>query len=650
MKWASVFAALVLPLCILMLQCRVEAPEGSNGKGIGRSADDGNGFAEEKKYSNAVLEDHFEDNHVLIVLNKSASMNFRPYTPKDFAEIDGVRVRDLTQLTMEVVQEQLKAERTGNWDSLEERIILGMLVDVDKFRRILALELPVQSKENVLQTIKLLEQREDILYAGPDYFMEFCAHPYPLPSDYDKQSQAFYAVSLPAAWDIVPDAPIQVGVIDSGINASHPALSDRIDYDASRDFYSGDQNGLNGYPFTDSYPGTGHGTPVAGIIGANGTGVTGVCWDVKLVSLKVGGGQPYPIPTAARVISAVSYATSANISIVNFSGNLDTQQQGQLPNPFTPSHPDYWDLYHAIENYPGIFVCAAGNSGLDNDVTERFPSNWTKTNHPAYGELKNLITVGALGPTNNGIRDNSNKGYTTVDLFAPGTDIYTTTGSSGYGKFENTSAAAPFVAGVAALVKALHPGYYTGNVFSPGLPADELKTILLESVDNIGLICKSRGRLNAYNAVRNMRSNGTSINGRTILGSISIYIPNIGAIGKFHLFANGTWVITPRGIPSNPISDYPGILWNSVPVGITNYIANYVSTGYIFGTTAVLVPIIIDTGWRPSHAYYVYIYTFKIFGGGGIQYSCVFSTSAENLSFGDNIRPIKATGNGITIR
>ena len=151
-KLRFVFAALILPLCIVMLQCRIEAPEGSNGKSTGRGI--GDSFAEEQKDSDAASGNLFEDNRVLIVLNKSASMNFRPYTPKDFAEIDGVQVRDLTQLTMEVVQEQLKAERTGNWESLKDRIILGMLVDVDKFRRILAIDLPVRSTtQEPIQTV-----------------------------------------------------------------------------------------------------------------------------------------------------------------------------------------------------------------------------------------------------------------------------------------------------------------------------------------------------------------------------------------------------------------------------------------------------------------------------------------------------------------
>jgi hypothetical protein len=75
-----------------------------------------------------------------------------------------------------------------------------MLVNIENFRRILDIHLPEKStKEDVLHAIRLLERREDILYAGPDYFMELCASPDPLPSHFSNQTSALNSASLPGA-------------------------------------------------------------------------------------------------------------------------------------------------------------------------------------------------------------------------------------------------------------------------------------------------------------------------------------------------------------------------------------------------------------------------------------------------------------------
>jgi len=138
--------------------------------GVSESAED-DGYVEEKKYSDATLEDDFADDSVVVILTKAETFKFKTYTPKDFPGINCLLVTDSTEFGMEIVKQQLEAEKTGNWSKLQDRINNGMLMDVDSFRRILDLHLAVKSKENVLKAIKLLEKRNDILYAGPDYFM-----------------------------------------------------------------------------------------------------------------------------------------------------------------------------------------------------------------------------------------------------------------------------------------------------------------------------------------------------------------------------------------------------------------------------------------------------------------------------------------------
>ena len=92
---------------------------------------------------------------------------------------------------------------------------------------------------------------------------------------------AINKISLPSAWEIEKGNQLLVGIIDSGIDATHPDLQGRIDTTLSQSF-------VEGYnPLEDA---TGHGTHVAGIIAAktnNSIGIAGVCWNVKLVSLRV---------------------------------------------------------------------------------------------------------------------------------------------------------------------------------------------------------------------------------------------------------------------------------------------------------------------------------------------------------------------------
>ena len=75
-----------------------------------------------------------------------------------------------------------------------------MLVDVEKFMRILDIHLPEKNNENVLEAIKLLENGEDILYAGADYYMEITSLPYHEPDYYSWQESALESISLPDAW------------------------------------------------------------------------------------------------------------------------------------------------------------------------------------------------------------------------------------------------------------------------------------------------------------------------------------------------------------------------------------------------------------------------------------------------------------------
>ena len=455
---------------------------------------------EEKIYNVATLEDEFADNKVVVVLNKEASMNFKTYTPEDFPEAFISRVDDSTRLTMELVRKQLEAAKTGDWGELKSHIENNMLVDIGNFRRILDLTLRYPGKENVLMTIEHLSNREDVLSVEPDYLMSIMGPPSPVPIYYHSdpsaktphvgQKTAFDQINLEDAWDIATgSASVMVGVMDTGIDASHPALSNRINTSLHRDFSNGIQSGLpNNNALVDT---NAHGTIVAGIIGANGkhpttgapTGIIGVNQNVTLVSLKVMNGTNF----WDAVRWAIDFATSNAIPILNFSGGGP-----QNINAVRTS----------IVNYPGLLVVPAGNTGVNIDNIQTYPASFKLNNIISVGGTKTGINLRAAATDWPGF-SGSSFGLNTVSLFAPGTGLVSTypthltspSGTPGY--WTNTYATSystPFVTGVAALIRSQ----------SNRLDNNSIKKIIMNNVTNAPSLssdCVSGGVVNAEAAL-----------------------------------------------------------------------------------------------------------------------------------------------------
>ena len=463
---------------------------GSEGEVIGNSSKEAyySDFAEEeKRYCNATLEDNFADNGVLIVLNKETSMSFKTYTPKDFAETGCKNVAELSKEYSAYAKKQFdsKTIQMQNVSRMDVTLSNGMKSEADEYRTILYLELAESGKENVLAAIKKLEERDDILSAEPDYICSVFA----TPNDPLLGNQwAINNIGLPSAWDITKgSSTVTVGVLDTGIEGTHPDLTNRINKSLCRDFTSGAMVVVTNP--TDLH---GHGTHVAGIIGAqgnNGTGVAGTCWDVRMVSLRVFDAQGNG--TISAQILAVDFARGQNIQILNLSGG------GELYSSA---------LEQSIKSYNGLFVCAAGNDNRDNDGSKKI--------YPASLRLPNLISVGATNQSNAkavpgdpGWLGGSNYGAKTVDVFAPGTYILSTYKGGQYLYASGTSMAAPYVAGVAALL-------LTKNVCSPS----GLKDLIMNNVDTSNALkglCVSGGKINAQKAVNaNLfgGGNGTSSN------------------------------------------------------------------------------------------------------------------------------------------
>ncbi len=287
-------------------------------------------------------------------------------------------------------------------------------------------------------------------------------------------------INAPAAWDIRTDASsVTVAVIDTGVQLSHPDLANNkwtnpgeIAGNGIDDDGNGYVDDINGWDFANNdasyYDSTAddHGTHVSGTIGGvgnNGIGVAGVSWNVKIMALKfltaTGG-------STTNAISAIQYATQMGADIISASWGGGGYDQA---------------LKDAIEAFPGLFIAAAGNDASNNDATPSYPATYNSAN---------IVSVASTTETD-GMSSFSNWGATTVDLGAPGSNIYSTWPSNTYNTISGTSMATPHVSGAAALILAN----------DPSLTPAQLKAKLMDFADPIAALSGktvSGGRLNLY--------------------------------------------------------------------------------------------------------------------------------------------------------
>ena len=256
------------------------------------------------------------------------------------------------------------------------------------------------------------------------------------------------------AWNVTSGSrAVVVGVIDTGIDYRHPDLAanmwrnpgetagDGIDNDGNGfvdDVYGWDFANNDADPFDDE----GHGTHVAGTIGAvgnNGTGVAGVNWQVSLMALKFLGADGSGSTSAA--IAALNYATMMRRTYsVNVVATNNSWGGGGASTALT-------NAIVAGGNAGILAVAAAGNESANNDTTPSFPANVNSTA---------VISVAATDASNR-LASFSNYGATTVDVAAPGVGIYSTTPNNSYASYSGTSMATPHVAGLVALMAAANP-------------------------------------------------------------------------------------------------------------------------------------------------------------------------------------------------
>lgn len=300
-------------------------------------------------------------------------------------------------------------------------------------------------------------------------------------------------ISANEAWDITTGSrDVVIAVIDSGVDYLHPDLQDNIWVNTGEIAGNGiddDGNGyiddINGWDFADGdsdpMDANGHGTHVAGTIGAsanNGIGVAGVAWDVQVMALKA-----FPdsgLAFTAGFIEAITYASDMRRSGVNVVASNNSWGGGGYSQA----------LFDAIEDAGRagvLFVAAAGNDMRNN--------NDTNPVYPASYDSDNIISVAATA-RDNSLALFSNIGRTSVDLAAPGVGIWSTTPNNTYAGYSGTSMASPHVAGVVALLASAQP-----NATSSELRNAILAGARLNPNPRVRGLVATNGQLNALDSL-----------------------------------------------------------------------------------------------------------------------------------------------------
>ncbi len=274
----------------------------------------------------------------------------------------------------------------------------------------------------------------NVVYAEPNYIIRFMTK---IPDDTDfpklwglhNEGQEVNGVSgtsgadidAPEAWDITTGSEgVVVAVLDSGVAREHPELNANIWVNSlelnGTEGVDDDGNGyvddIYGWDFWDNDGApvdyNSHGTHIAGTIAAlgdNGVGITGVNWQAKIMALRIGG----VVGTIGEAAEAIIYAVDNGAHIINASwGGADYSQTE-------------YDAIEYADEHGVLVVAAAGNGGEDgegdnNDETPEYPASY---------DLPNIISVAATDQ-DDALAEFSNYGANSVDVAAPGVNIYST--------------------------------------------------------------------------------------------------------------------------------------------------------------------------------------------------------------------------------
>ncbi|CUW31472.1 MULTISPECIES: type VII secretion-associated serine protease mycosin [Streptomyces] len=258
---------------------------------------------------------------------------------------------------------------------------------------------------------------------------------------------ALQRVNLDELWAQSTGKGVQVAVIDTGVDVKNPQLTKAVDASKGKNLLppknrKGEKiDRGNKWGTTDT---VGHGTRVAGIIAARpvkGTGFVGLAPDATIIPIKQNNAEGDG--TAETLADAIKYAVQAGADVINIS--QDTAE---------PLDPKDSTLKNAIDYALGrkvVVVASAGNDGLGGNVKETYPA--------AY---EGVLAVAASDRNNERAAFSQSGDF--VGVAAPGVDMISTVPGNGHCSDNGTSFSAPYVAGVAALLKSKYPDWTAREV------------------------------------------------------------------------------------------------------------------------------------------------------------------------------------------
>jgi thermitase len=364
---------------------------------------------------------------------------------------------------------------------------------------------PPQAEDAV---VRALSRNPHISFAEKNYLVQLSEM---IPND-PRFPDAWHLARIDAsgAWGRAKAKGIVVAVLDTGFEAEHPDLADRL---------------LRGYNAvdgsSDTSPVHSHGTRIAGIVAAatdNATGVAAVAWDAMILPVRVSN-RSDGVASLSDIARGLSWAADNGAHVANISYNVS--------HSLTVGNAAQY-----MRNKGGVVVVAAGNSGGD----------------PGYPDNPYMISVSATTSSDSLASWSSYGDY--VNLSAPGASILTTTPGGGYTSVSGTSAASPVAAGVAALVMGANGS----------LKSADVEKVLFETADDLGAPgwdpYYGWGRVNAERAVAraaSLRSTDTQApvvnikspsHGDTVSGVVNVDVSatdNVG-VSRVDLYVNGSLV------------------------------------------------------------------------------------------------------------
>ncbi len=392
---------------------------------------------------------------------------------------------------------------------------------------------------------------DNVIYAEPLYAVELLDIPNDPAAQPDAAQYYLELIKAYEAWDIATgSSDIVIGNVDTGVQLDHSDLADNIFFNQD-DPVNGIDDDNNGY--IDDYSGwdianndndpTGdksrHGTQVAGIhsgVANNEIGIAGVAFDSPFLPVKIFDSEDN---RSFNSYGGVIYAADRGVKVMNLSWGS--------PNSYSQFNQDIIN-YAALEK-DVVIVAAAGNT---NENLDFYPASYD-----------NVISVGSSDANDN------KAGYATysqyIDLLAPGTGIYSTNSNGSYLSAPGSSFASPQVAGAAALVRQVFPGYSARQVAEQiRVTADNIYDVNSNS-DYLGML--GNGRLNIQAALTQSSAIAMQMEDITVTGLFGDNLfadDTISIGGTLHNYIN---LATNLSMSVSSESPYASILSENVFIG-----------------------------------------------------------------------------------